>query len=126
MAPSVRRLAPEIMVRGLRESGTALCKEIAVQAWKTCNDMRKKSEVPRARSAGYQFFTADLIAGGNAGVFVSRELATTQRLWVQGRSKTISEAKSLKHLRAKHLIYMVEPSGIEPLTSCMPCKRSPS
>jgi hypothetical protein len=21
---------------------------------------------------------------------------------------------------------MVEPSGIEPLTSCMPCKRSPS
>ena len=41
-------------------------------------------------------------------------------------SKTIFSKKKSTVLPAKYGAFLVENSGIEPLTSCMPCKRSPS
>ena len=40
--------------------------------------------------------------------------------------KTSFSKKKSTVLPAKYSAFLVENSGIEPLTSCMPCKRSPS
>ena len=40
--------------------------------------------------------------------------------------KTSFSKKKSTVLQTKYSAFLVENSGIEPLTSCMPCKRSPS
>ena len=40
-------------------------------------------------------------------------------------SATSKKAKKSTVLQTKYSAFLVENSGIEPLTSCMPCKRSP-
>ena len=39
--------------------------------------------------------------------------------------KTSFSKKKSTVLPTKYSVFLVENSGIEPLTSCMPCKRSP-
>jgi hypothetical protein len=40
--------------------------------------------------------------------------------------RTLLEASTRESDRRSSPLKMVDPSGIEPLTSCMPCRRSPS
>ena len=47
-----------------------------------------------------------------------RRLNASPKIWPRKKKSTV--------LPAKYSAFLVENSGIEPLTSCMPCKRSPS
>ena len=46
-----------------------------------------------------------------------RQLNASPKIWPRKKKNTV--------LHAKYSAFLVENSGIEPLTSCMPCKRSP-
>ena len=46
-----------------------------------------------------------------------RQLNASPKIWPRKKKNTV--------LHAKYGAFLVENSGIEPLTSCMPCKRSP-
>ena len=46
-----------------------------------------------------------------------RQLNASPKIWPRKKKSTV--------LHAKYSAFLVENSGIEPLTSCMPCKRSP-
>jgi hypothetical protein len=54
---------------------------------------------------------------------------TTRIRWLSGGDSGDLDVSQLIQKTANYLFFfgnLVEPSGIEPLTSCMPCRRSPS
>ena len=50
----------------------------------------------------------------------------TRVIAVKGRCPRPLDEGDLRLLQYCNYLFLVEVSGIEPLTSCMPCKRSPS